>query len=79
MEGNVLFNDALDAFYLQVYGVGHMVKYHSVIQETRCHHMGYSFRLAARVLLYPSSHTHTTAFVTPVLEHWRAGTRNIFY
>ena len=32
--------------------------------------MGYSFKLAARVLLYPPSHTrvaHTTAFVTPVI------------
>ena len=28
-EGNVLFNDALDTFYLQLYGVGHMVKDHS--------------------------------------------------
>ena len=28
-EGNVLFNDALNTFYLQLYGVGHMVKYHS--------------------------------------------------
>ena len=27
-EGNVLFNDALNTFYLQLYGVGHMVKYH---------------------------------------------------
>ena len=25
-EGNVLFNDALDTFYLRLYGVGHMVK-----------------------------------------------------
>ena len=25
-------------------------------EKTRCHHMGYSFRLAARVLLYASSH-----------------------
>ena len=37
-------------------------------------HMGYSFRLAARVLLYASSHiqdnTHAMAFVTPVVEHW---------
>ena len=23
-EGNVLFNDALNAFYLRLYGVGHM-------------------------------------------------------
>ena len=28
-EGNVLFNDALNTFYLLLYGVGHMVKYHS--------------------------------------------------
>ena len=35
--------------------------------------MGYSFRLTARVLLYAASHNmiaHTTAFVTPVMEHW---------
>ena len=28
-EGNVLFNDALDTFYLRLYGVGHVVKDHS--------------------------------------------------
>ena len=28
-EGNVLFNDALNTFYLQLYGVGHMVEDHS--------------------------------------------------
>ena len=28
-EENVLFNDALNTFYLRLYGVGHMVKYHS--------------------------------------------------
>ena len=26
MEGNVLFNDALNMFYLRLYGVRHMVK-----------------------------------------------------
>ena len=26
-EGNVLFNDALNTFYLRLYGVRHMVKY----------------------------------------------------
>ena len=43
-----------------------------VRKETCCHHIGYSFRLAARVLLYASSHriAHTTAFVTPVVDHW---------
>ena len=36
-EGNVLFNDALNTFYLRLYGVRHMVK----------DHLGYSFRLTA--------------------------------
>ena len=59
-EGNVLFYDALNTFYLRLYGVGLMVKDQSdkerEREETRCSHMGYSFRLAARVLLYASSH-----------------------
>ena len=29
MKGNVLFNDALNTFYSQLYGVRHMVKNHS--------------------------------------------------
>ena len=43
-----------------------------VRKETQCRHIGYSFRLTARVLLYASSHRQdntTTAFVTPVVEH----------
>ena len=28
-EGNVLFNDALNTFYLRLYGVTHMVKDHT--------------------------------------------------
>ena len=28
-EGNVLFNDTLNTFYLRLYGVGHMAKDHS--------------------------------------------------
>ena len=28
-EGNVFFNNALNTFYLRLYGVGHMVKDHS--------------------------------------------------
>ena len=39
-------------------------------EETRCRHMGYSLRLTARVLLYAQSNRHTTAFGTPVVEHW---------
>ena len=67
-EGNVLFNDALNTFYLRLYGVRHMVKDHSDSE------IGYSFRLAARFLFYMHHPTdriaHTTAFVTPVVEHW---------
>ena len=32
--------------------------------------MGYSFQLAARVLLYADRITHTMTFVTPVVEQW---------
>ena len=31
-------------------------------EETRCRHMGYSFRLAARVLLYASSHRQDNTY-----------------
>ena len=43
-----------------------------VRKETRCRHICYSLRLTARVLLYAPSDriAHTTAFVTPVVEHW---------
>ena len=70
-EGNSLFNDALNTFYLRLYGISHMVKDHSdSVRETCCCHMGYSFRLAARV--HPTDRmAHTTAFVTPVVEHWQ--------
>ena len=39
-QGLVLFNDALNTFYLRLYGVGHMVKDHR--EKSRCRHMGYS-------------------------------------
>ena len=52
-----------------------MVKDHSDSErdETRCHHMGYSFRLAARVLLYAPSHRqdntyHSLCYTSR--EHW---------
>ena len=103
-ERNVLFNDTLNTFYLQLYGIRYMVKDHSdsereremfyltthsthfiygymasdiwlrtiliLRKETRCRHIGYSYQLTARVLLYAPSHRHTTAFVTPIVEHW---------
>ena len=44
-----------------------------VRKETRCRHIGYSYRLTARVFYmhHPTDRiTHTTAFVIPVVEHW---------
>ena len=35
-EGNVLFNDALNTFYLRLYGVRHMVKDHSDRRDETC-------------------------------------------
>ena len=64
-----LFNDALNAFYLRLYRVRHMVKDHSDSER-------------GNPLLFPISRRffymhrptdgiiHTTAFVTPVVEHW---------
>ena len=62
-EGNLLFNDALNTFYLRLYGVRHMVKDHSDREKgKRCRHIGYSFQLAARVLLYASSHRRDNTY-----------------
>ena len=44
-----------------------------VRKETRCCHIGYSYRLTARVLLYAPSHRQDNTYhglVTPVVEHW---------
>ena len=39
---NVLFNDALNTFYLRLYGVIYVAKDHSDSEkETRCRHIGY--------------------------------------
>ena len=75
-EGNVLFNDALNTFHLRLYGITHMVKDHS--EEARCRHMGYSFRLAARVLLYASSHRQDNTYHSLCYTNRGAlaGTRN---
>ena len=61
-EENILVNDALNTFYLRLYGVRRMIKNHSSREETHCHHyMDYSFLLAARDLLYASSHRQCSA------------------
>ena len=47
-------------------------------EETHCHHMGYSFRLAARVLLYASSHRQNNTYnsLCYTSRGALAGTRN---
>ena len=65
MDGrNVIFNDALSLFYLRLYGVRHMVNDHKDYERGNplppLHKLLYSI---SRIL-------HTTAFVTPVVEHW---------
>ena len=69
-EGSALFNNALDTFYLRLYGIEHMVKDNSdrVRVETHCHnYTGYSFQLAARFFLYVPPHTQNS---TSVEKHW---------
>ena len=78
-EGNVSFNDALNTFYLRLYGVTHMVKDHSDSdKETRCCHIGYSFHLITRVLLYAPSHRHDNTYhsLCYTSRGALAGTRN---
>ena len=69
MDGNVLFNDALNTFYLRLYGIGHVAR--EVI--CCCHYLGYYFRLAARFLLHALTTdriAYAMDFVIPVMEHW---------
>ena len=37
-ERNILFNEALNTFYLRLYGVGHTLKDQYAKEETRCCH-----------------------------------------
>ena len=53
-DGNVLFNNTLNPFYLRLYDSYMTIQI--AREETHCPHMGYSFLLAARVLLYAPSH-----------------------
>ena len=68
-------------FNLRLYGVGHMVKdyrYSDSERETSCRHMGYSFRLIARVLLYALSHRQDSTYhgLCYTSRGALAGTRN---
>ena len=45
-------------------------------EETHCHHMGYSFWLAARVLLYAPCHRQDSTYHSYTSRGALAGTRN---
>ena len=62
-EGNVLFIDAFKTFYLRLYGIRHMVKDHLDSERgKRCRHIGYSFWLTVRVILYAPSHRQDSTY-----------------
>ena len=66
-EGNVLFNDTLNTFYLRLHGVRHLVKGHSDSEWATLsdYQQGFFY------MHHPTDKmTHTTAFVTPVVDHW---------
>ena len=73
-EGNVLFNDALNTFYLRLHGVGHMVKDHSDSEKGNLlppHRLLFPINSKGSFIsTIPDRIAHTTTFVTPVVEHW---------
>ena len=67
-------DDGLNTFYLQLYGIKHMINDHSDREETHCrHYLGYSFQLATDRI------AHITAFLIPVVEHWLTDMTNQNY
>ena len=62
-EGNVLFNDSLNTFYLRLYGVIHMVKNHSDSERGNpLPPHGLLFPININVLLYASSHRQDNTY-----------------
>ena len=78
-EGNVLFNDALNTFYLRLYGIRHMVKDHSDSKKGNPlppHRL--PFRLTTRVLFMAPSHRQDSTYhgLCYTSRGALAGTRN---
>ena len=75
-ERNVLLNYALNTFYLRLYGITHMVKDHSDSEKGNPlppHRLILSINSKGSFICtihITDRITHTTAFVTPVVEHW---------
>ena len=72
--GNVLFNDALNTFYLRLYGIGHMVKDHT--ESERGNPLpphGLLFLISSKgsfICTIPQTEQYIPQPVTPVVEHW---------
>ena len=64
-EGNVLFKNALNTFYLWLYGIGYMAK-ELRLQENKP--AATIIWAALSVLLYAQSHRQP--FATPVMDCW---------
>ena len=72
-EGNVLFNNAHNTFYLRLYGIRHMVKDNSDSERGNLlpsHRLFFLISSKGYFICITDRITHTTAFVTPVVEHW---------
>ena len=74
-QGHNLFNDALNTFYLRLYGVGNMVKDHS--DSDRGNQLpphGLLFPISSKgyfICTIPQTGYHIPRpFVAPVVEHW---------
>ena len=71
-EGNVLFNNALNTFYLRLYGVRHMVKDHSDSEKGNLllpHRLLFPINSKGSfICTIPDRIAHTSAFITPVVE-----------
>ena len=61
-EGNILFNDALNTFYLRLYGVGHMVKEHSDSKRGNLPPHGLLFLISSKVFLYAPSNRQDSTY-----------------
>ena len=75
-EGNVLFSDAFNTFYLRLYGVRHMVKDHSDSERGNLlPPQGLLFLIRCKgsfIKIIPQTRQHIPEplFVTLVMEHW---------
>ena len=59
-EGNVIFNDALNTFYLQLYGVRHMVKDHLDSERKLLPQHGLLYQISCN-----------GSFICTIPQHWR--------